>query len=58
MGRSVVYKYIQHVKGNGMVLNKRIIMTFVCLFALILYFPSTIFQLNRDGSSLVEPVLS
>ena len=29
-----------------------------CLFDLILNFPSTIFQLNRDGSSWVEPVLS
>ena len=28
------------------------------LFDLILYFPSTIFQLYRDGSSWVEPVLS
>ena len=28
------------------------------LFVLILYFPSTIFQLNRDVSSWVEPVLS
>ena len=31
---------------------------FVCLFDLILYVPSTIFQLIRDGSSWVEPVLS
>ena len=31
---------------------------FVCLFDLILYVPSTIFQLCRDGSSWVEPVLS
>ena len=31
---------------------------FVCLFALILYVPSTIFQLKRDGSSWDEPVLS
>ena len=31
---------------------------FVCLFDLILYVPSTVVQLNRDGSSLVEPVLS
>ena len=31
---------------------------FVCLFDLILYVPSTIFQLLRDGSSSVEPVLS
>ena len=28
------------------------------LFDLILYVPSTIFQLNRDVSSWVEPVLS
>ena len=33
-------------------------LVFVCLFDLILYVPSTIFQLNRDGSSWVEPVLS
>ena len=31
---------------------------FVCLFDLIIYVPSTIFQLNRDGSSWVVPVLS
>ena len=34
---------------------------YVCLFVsfyLILYVPSTIFQLNRDGYSSVEPVLS
>ena len=31
---------------------------FVCLFDLILYVPSTIFQLYRDESSWVEPVLS
>ena len=31
---------------------------FVCLFDLIFYVPSTIFQLNRDGSSWVELVLS
>ena len=30
----------------------------VCLFDLILYIPSTIFQLCKDGSSWVEPVLS
>ena len=30
---------------------------FVCLFDLILYVPSTIFQLNRERSSWVEPVL-
>ena len=28
----------------------------ICLFDLILYVPSTIFQLNRDGSSWVDPV--
>ena len=31
---------------------------FACLFGLILYVPSTIFQLCRDGSSWVEPELS
>ena len=31
---------------------------FCFLFELILYVPSTAFQLNRDGSSWVEPVLS
>ena len=30
----------------------------VCLFDLILYIPTTIFQLYRDGSSRVESVLS
>ena len=34
------------------------ILAMVCLFDLILYVPSTIFQLNRDRSSWVEPVLS
>ena len=29
-----------------------------CLFDLILHVPSTIFQLNRDVSSWVKPVLS
>ena len=32
--------------------------SYVCLIDLILYVPSTIFQLCRDGSSWVEPVLS
>ena len=31
---------------------------FVCLIDLILNVPSTIFQLNREGSSWVETVLS
>ena len=31
---------------------------FFCLFNLIFYVPSTIFQLKRDESSWVEPVLS
>ena len=32
--------------------------SYFILFDLILYVPLTIFQLNRDGSSWVEPVLS
>ena len=41
-------------------LDKPHIFVILCidLFDLILYVPSTIFQLNRDGSSWVEPVLS
>ena len=38
--------------------NQEKIMVQMFLFDLILYVPSTIFQLNRDGSSWVEPVLS
>ena len=38
--------------------SAKITLLFVCLFDLILYVPSTIFQLNRDRSSWVEPVLS
>ena len=34
------------------------LLIYCILFDLILYVPSTIFQLNRDGSSWVEPVLS
>ena len=37
--------------------NRSVLKSFV-LFDLILYVPSTIFQLYRDGSSWVEPVLS
>ena len=39
-------------------LSVNLMSVFVCLFDLILYVPSTIFQLNRDGSSWFEPVLS
>ena len=39
-------------------LCKRSMIWFVCLFDLILNVPSTIFQLYREGSSWVEPVLS
>ena len=38
--------------------NLRSMIIGLFLFDLILYVPSTIFQLNRDGSSWVEPVLS
>ena len=42
------------MRGNG----KPGISDIVCLFDLILYVPSTIFQLNRDGIPWVEPVQS
>ena len=44
---TILYLYYQARRSLG-----------VCLFDLILYVPSTIFQLNRDGSSCVELVLS
>ena len=42
----------------GTDLDLSLIVFLVCLFDLILNVPSTIFQLNWDGSSWVEPVLS
>ena len=46
------------MKGPIKYPNKSVQMKILFLFDLILYVPSTIFQLNRDGSSWVEPVLS
>ena len=50
-----------YVSFAGMTLNTCIVLLQIemfCLFDLILYVPSTIFKLYKDGSSLVEPVLS
>ena len=47
------------IKGMGIHLKILIMFPiFFISFDLIIYVPSTIFQLNRDGSSWVEPVLS
>ena len=48
----ILYNHNTHTEKN------RPSCLFVCLFDWIYYVPSTIFQLNRDGSSCVEPVLS
>ena len=48
----ILYEEIQCM---NMVYSKTCV---VCLFDLILYVTSTIFQLNRDGSFWVVPVLS
>ena len=50
----MVLKWVEHEK-SFITLGQ---MSLRCLFDLILYVPSIIFQLNRDGSSWVEPVLS
>ena len=50
-----VEKYVAAFSTNTKLLTRQLCF---CLFDLILYVPSTIFQLNRDGSSWVEPVLS
>ena len=47
-------KYIMQLNST----IQKLSMTLFDLFDLIHYVPSTIFQLNRDGSSWVEPVLS
>ena len=44
--------------SNSESLHQGITKSYLVLFDLILYVPSTIFQLNRDGSSWVEPVLN
>ena len=48
---------MEYIRGSG---APECIFHNLCLFLfdLILYVPSTIFQLYRDGSSWVEPVLS
>ena len=50
----------QHCADVGMSLTSTSCATGTCndLFDLIIYIPSTIFQLNRDRSSWVEQVLS
>ena len=60
---SVINKIMMSVKHEDIMTNSwvkgfRINPEFRVLFDLILYVPSTIFQLNRDWSSWVEPVLS
>ena len=60
----MLFDYLALTKENLILLHVKINTpdqgpkVFVCLFDLILYVPSTIFQLYRDGSSWVEPVLS
>ena len=48
----------ERTENVGTDLDLSLIVLLVCLFDLILNVPSTIFQLNRDGSFWVEPVLS
>ena len=51
-------KMWERTENVGTDLDLSLIVFLVCFFDLILNVPSTIFQLNRDGSSWVEPVLS
>ena len=52
------FKDLQPPEKSDLQYKCLVLILFVCLFELILYIPSTTFQLNRDGSSWVEPVLS
>ena len=56
----VPYKTVWNRINRIMTADNKPILPFsiLCLFDLILYVLSTIFQLCRDGSSWVEPVLS
>ena len=58
---ALIINYISNVlvrKAEKMERMSKAKIEVFCLFDLILYVPSTIFQLNRDGSSWVEPVQS
>ena len=55
LDESVFFKIICSLNRVKARLNETFL---VFLFVLMLYVPSTIFQLNRDGSSLAEPVPS
>ena len=54
--QSHIFTYVQHL--NTVVYQSVHTLCIFCLFDLILNVPSTIFQLCRDRSSWVEPVLS
>ena len=56
----IIPKTLTHLRvGNHITLQGQLFSFYkFCLFELILYVPSTIFQLCRDRSSWVEPVLS
>ena len=61
LGRKVIYVRCINCSYNdvaNLIKKQFLFIQFVCLFDLILYVPSTIFLLNRDRSSWVEPVLS
>ena len=53
-GKRDIISFTQHTS----LINSMIYMNECCLFDLILYVPSAIFQLCRDGSSWFEPELS
>ena len=53
-----IYSHIFIIILEKVIKDKPIPIQALHLFDLILYAPSTIFQLNMDGSSWVEPVLS
>ena len=56
----IIYLRDYHVLNSAFISETLFFFVFFCFlfFYLILYVPSTIFQLNRDGSSWDEPVLS
>ena len=57
LGSTVLSNQIE-TKNTTLKLSTTEMLQVLFLFDLILYVPSTIFQLNRDGSSWVEPAIS
>ena len=60
MTKVILLKFLYDIHGKKVGNHMTVLYPSLCLFFFVWfdYVPSRIFQLNRDGSSWVEPVLS